>query len=91
MTTCEDFDILEQVLATNAVGWTNTQKDLLRQAASDYVNRAHSKLLLEREVMAVQVRAIAHGSGTDASWSVFATWLVRRAGSFGQYMRDMPT
>lgn len=83
MSDLDDIGLLLEVVTSNAPGWTSAQRDEITAAAGEYLARS-----VAREQLAARVRAVAPGSGPDSSWSVFATWLVRRAGRLGQYLRD---
>lgn len=85
MNDLDDLDILAQVMGANAPAWTQAQRDSLTAAATAYLARSTPRADLIRAV-----QSIARDPGPSSSWSVFATWLVRRAGRFGQECRDTP-
>lgn len=79
----DDLDLLEQVMSANAPGWTSAQRLHMTELASRYLARSVTRAELVRDV-----RSVSGSDGAASSWSVFATWLVRRAGKLGVECRD---
>lgn len=83
MSDLDELDLLREVMATNAPQWSDTERNALVALAQSYLDRATPRADLARSV-----KAVRQDVGASASWSVFATWLVRRAGRFGIECRD---
>lgn len=83
MSDLDDLDLLDQVMSSNAPGWTSAQRLHLIELASRYLARSVTRAELVRDV-----RSVSGSDGAASSWSVFATWLVRRAGKLGVECRD---
>jgi hypothetical protein len=80
------MDILEEVIGRLAGTWTRKQKDDLRSLAQRYLDGDQSDQLVT-DVRAVQPLQ-KHAFDFGVSWVVFATWLMNRAGRFGQRLRS---
>ena len=83
MSDLDDLDLLDQVMSANAPGWTSAQRLHMTEIASRYLARS-----VPREDLVRDVRSVSSADGASSSWSVFATWLVRRAGKLGVECRD---
>lgn len=78
------MDLLEQVMQQNAPGWSDAQRESMRDLVRIYLQGfEHDDLIsLVREVSPP-----SHALDTSASWCVFATWAMRRAVEVGRRVR----